>query len=92
MQAPKRPALQARFVTSHHVETFQHLFASADFVLLALFGLGNVVTASTGFSNNQITICLFLETAVSGIKVIILAQDNTRHAITHFLFKIFERE
>lgn len=73
MKAPKRFALQARFVTSHHVETFQHLFASADFELFTLFSLGNVVTASTGFSNNQITICLFLETAVSGIKVIILA-------------------
>jgi len=87
MKAPKRFSLQARFVTSHHIKTFQHLFASADFELLALFRLGNVVTTSAGFSNNQITICLFFETAVSGIKVIILSQDNTRHAITHFLYK-----
>jgi hypothetical protein len=30
---------------------------------------------------------LFFETAVSSIKVIILTKNDTRHAITHFLYK-----
>ncbi len=77
---PAKPVslLQARFVASEHVESFEHLFSCGDLLLLSALGGFFVEPSGSGLGNDEVSIHLLFEESVRLLKRLVRLYEDAR--------------